>query len=310
MPTLASPMTFLPGSGITSTMNKPLILGIGEILWDNLPGGRVMGGAPANFAYHAAALGACSLPVSCVGNDADGRAILDRVRSMGLDTAHLTVDPHHRTGTVDVTLDPQGVPNFTIHQDVAWDYIRTTDALLSAARQADCVCFGSLAQRCPVSRNSIQAALAQTRPDCLRIFDINLRQNYFSREVVEASLVAASVLKLNDQELPVVGRLLEINAEAEQIIERLLTRYNLRLIALTRGGEGSSLYASGQRNDHRGFKTTIADTVGAGDCFTAAVAIGLLRGDVLSAINEKANRLAAYVCSRPGATPQIPAELL
>ncbi len=287
----------------------PLILALGEILWDLLPDGKQLGGAPGNFAFHAAQLGARSLTISAVGDDALGREILGRLASLHLATEFINVDPYHPTGTVTVSLDSAGHPSYAIHENTAWDFIPTTPGLLEIAAKADCVCFGTLAQRSPTSRQTIHAALARTRPDCLRILDINFRQNYFSREIVEQSLRLASVLKINDQELPVLAGLLGLAGDP---IRALLAGYRLRLIAITRGGSGSALYsADGSLYEHPGHPAQpLVDTIGAGDSFTAGLAVGLLRNMPLKQINDLASRLASFVCTRPGATPALPADLL
>jgi len=187
-------------------------LGIGEVLWDMLPAGRQLGGAPANFAYHAHAFGADALVVSRVGNDALGREILDRLRGLGLPKDGVSVDPTAATGTVSVTLSAGGQPDFTIHEDVAWDRLSVEPHALAMARTADVVCFGSLAQRSMASRQSIRELVAATPAGALRVFDINLRQQFYSLEVVEASLRLANVLKINDAELPVVAGMLNLTA--------------------------------------------------------------------------------------------------
>jgi len=290
---------------------KPVAVGLGEVLWDMLPGEKQFGGAPANFAYHAKALGADGYVVSCVGDDPLGREILDRLDRLELNRGCVAVDGEHPTGTVSVKLDAGGKPTYTIHEGVAWDCMAAMPGLVELAGRADAVCFGSLAQRSAVSRVTIRRFLAATAADCLRIFDINLRQHYYDAETVEASLQAASVLKLNDEELPVVAELLSLGStqNEEQALNVLLERYELRLIALTKGPAGSVLLAPGQSYMHGGFATAVADTVGAGDAFTAALAMGLIDGTDLEGVNERANRIAAYVCSRPGATPDMPDEL-
>jgi fructokinase len=297
-------------------VSPPLIVGIGEILWDLLPAGRQLGGAPANFAYHANALGAHGAVVSRVGDDDLGREILQRLDALGVDRTHVSTDPDYPTGTVDVRLDPAGVPTYVIHEPVAWDFLPNDAPLQGLASRAAAVCFGSLAQRSPASRQSIRQFLRATPPTCLRVFDINLRQQYYSREVLEDSLRACDVLKLNDAELPVVSRVLHVPGEAFQgpavsVARALLDRYLLRLVAVTRGPNGSLLLVrGGQTSDHPGSPVTnLADTVGAGDAFTAALVMGLLAHRDLDAINAAANRLAAYVCTQPGATPPIPAAL-
>lgn len=292
------------------TTSRPIAVGLGEVLWDLLPAGKQLGGAPANFAYHAQQLGAQSSVVSAVGADALGDEIAARVAALGLDVSQIARDRDHPTGTVSVKLDAAGVPEYVIHTGVAWDFIPHTAALDALAGRTDVVCFGSLAQRSPTSRQTIRAFLAATRRDhCLRVFDINLRQNYFDADIVHRSLELANVLKLNDQELPVIAKLLTLGGEEGDVVAELIKRYPLRLVALTRGDKGSSLFSRDAASHHRGYPTKLVDTVGAGDSFTAAVAIGLLRGLPLDKINDAANRLAAYVCSQHGAMPPMPREL-
>ena len=288
----------------------PLAVGIGEVLWDLLPTGKQLGGAPANFAYHAQQLGARSSVISAVGKDALGLELLERLRARGLDTSCIAVDEAHPTGTVGVTVDADGVPTYEIHQNVAWDFIPVTPAAEDVAARARIVCYGSLAQRSPVSRETIRRLFF--RPGgMLRIFDINLRQHYHTRGVIAESLSWADVLKLNDQELPVLGGMFDQPPDPPTVAKKLFNELKmLRVIAVTRGSKGSSLYSREKVSHHDGFLTKIVDTVGAGDAFTAALAMGLLRGDDLDRINADANRLASYVCSQPGAMPPIPADLL
>lgn len=295
---------------------RPVVVGLGEVLWDILPAGKQLGGAPANFAYHARAQGATGVVVSRVGDDALGREILARLDALGLDLRHVSVDARHPTGTVNVRLDAGGVPQYVIHESAAWDYLATGGALRELAGATDAVCFGTLAQRSAVSRGAVRDFLRATGPDCLRVFDINLRQSYYDRTVVHESLLLSDVLKLNEDEVHVLADRLELVGarevgDVDGVVAALLDRYPLRLVALTRGGAGSLLCArDGRRSDHQGFPVAnVADTVGAGDAFTAAMVMGLLRGDDLDRINAHANRLAAYVCSQHGATPAIPEEL-
>ncbi len=286
------------------------VVGLGEILWDLLPDGRKLGGAPTNFAYHAQMLGARGVVVSRVGRDSLGDQIVTALQQLGLDAGYVAVDDFHATGTVNVTVDDNGMPDYVITEDVAWDYLVGGEHVLALAAQTDAVCFGSLAQRSPVSRHAICTFLQATPAYCLRIFDINLRQQFFDRETVETALELATVLKLNDEELPAVARLLGLPQTAQTpLLAELARRYGLTLIALTRGSLGSLLYTPDRCSSHGGYPTAVADSVGAGDAFTAALAVGLLRGQDLARINEHASRLASYVCSQHGATPSIPKEL-
>ena len=287
------------------------IVGLGEILWDMLPAGKQLGGAPANFAYHAQALGAEGVVVSCIGDDDLGREILSQLDGLGLDCQYIAVDKANRTGTVTVKLDANGVPDFTIHENVAWDFIPLSAPLLELAARADAVCFGSLCQRSDVSRDTVRRFLEKTKPDCLRIFDINIRQSYYSKDIIGAMLDTSNVLKLNDDELPLVGELLDIKGSESEILAELAARYGLRLIVLTKGADGSRLYGPDGDSESKGVPPEkIADTVGAGDAFTAAVAVGLLNGNGLEQINAHANRVASFVCSQHGATPKLPDDLV
>lgn len=300
----------MPDGDALSHRTKPIVVGIGELLWDLFPAGRALGGAPANFAYHAQALGAAALIVSRIGMDTFGDEALAQLKGLGLSTAHITRDPSYPTGTVSVSLDASGKPSYTIHENVAWDHLPTTPEILALARRADAVCFGTLAQRSEVSRSTIRSFLKATAPGALRIFDVNLRQAFYDREIIESSLGLASVLKLNDDELPVLADLLAIPGDPLTAMEELARRYRLRALALTKGARGSLLYDGDRFFAHHGYAVEVADTVGAGDAFAAALAIGLLEGRDFDAINESANRLAAFVCSQRGAMPPIPAEFL
>jgi fructokinase len=288
---------------------RPLIIGLGEVLWDLLPAGKQLGGAPANFAYHAHALGAEALMVSRVGNDALGREILDRLSGLGLRTGGITTDSSAPTGTVSVALDTEGQPTFTIHENVAWDFIEAGDAVLREAARADAICFGTLAQRHPVAHVAIRAVLDAAPPAALRIFDINLRQHFWSRELIVESLQSVDVLKLNDDELPTLVRLLGLAGDESSLLKQLTARFDLRAVALTKGAKGSSLLAHGELVNCPGSKISVADTVGAGDSYTAALALGLLAGHEPERIIEFAHLVADYVCTQAGATPPMPAHL-
>lgn len=291
-----------------SDARRPLIVGLGEVLWDLLPAGKQLGGAPAHFAYHAAALGARGAVVSRVGDDALGREVLARLDALVLDRSAVSLDADHPTGTVDVRLDAEGVPEYVIHENVAWDFLQASGPAQALCASADAVCYGTLASRSPVSGGSILELLRDTRADCLRVFDVNLRQSYYDEAVLRRLLDLSSVVKLNDAELPVIADLLGL--DGPDPAGRLFEQYRLRAVALTRGGSGSRLYTPTGVSDHPGGGAiTIADTVGAGDSFTAAIVLGLLDGHDPDRVNAFANRLAAHVCSMPGATPPISPEL-
>ncbi len=292
-----------------ASTRKPVVIGVGEVLWDLLPAGRQLGGAPANFAYHAHMLGAEALVVSRVGADALGREILDRLRRLGLRTDGITTDGCAPTGTVSVALDAQGQPTFTIHENVAWDFIEAGEDILREAARADAICLGTLAQRNVVARRAIRRVLEAAPPSALRLFDINLRQHFWSRELILESLQLADVLKLNDEELPILAGLLGLDGEEGSLLKQLATRFDLKAVALTKGAKGSALLAGGKVVERAGSRITVADTVGAGDSYAAALALGLLAGHEPERIIEFAHRLADYVCTQPGATPLIPADL-
>ena len=271
-----------------------------------LPSGRQCGGAPANFAYHAQCLGANACVVSAVGHDALGRDMLSHLDGLKLDRRYIATDAEHPTGTVDVQLDEHGKPSYVIHMPVAWDFIPTTQDLLALAARSDAICFGSLAQRSAVSRTTIQAVLAAARPQCLKVFDINLRQHYYSEEILRAGFTAADVLKLNDEELPVVAGLFSLQGDEQALLRLLQKEFNFRLVVLTKGAHGSVLMGDRECSVHPGIPAKVIDTVGAGDAFTAAVAVGLLQGRNLDAINDHANRVASFVCGHQGATSCVP----
>jgi len=281
------------------------VVGIGELLWDMFPEGKKLGGAPANFAYHCKAFGLESFPVSCLGDDDLGRKILPVLESHDVDVSFVATDAEHPTGTVSVELDEDGKPEYIIHENVAWDHIPLTDELITLAGKTDAVCFGSLAQRSETSRQTIQKFLQATKPDCIKIYDINLRQHYYSGELIEKMLELSTVLKLNDEELPVVAEVMGISGDEKSLIEQIASRYSLDLVALTKGGNGSCLYHDGSFSEHDGYKAEIVDTVGAGDSFTAVLAAGLLLNYDLDKMNDLANKTAAYVCSQSGAMPKM-----
>ncbi|MGA8432694.1 MAG: carbohydrate kinase [Candidatus Sulfotelmatobacter sp.] len=288
---------------------KHTIVGLGEILWDLFPAGPQLGGAPANFAYITSLLGSRGIAASRLGQDDLGREAMARLKELGVETTFLQEDPQHPTGTVRVEVDPNGQPCFEISQSVAWDFLEWTPQWRELAVQADGVCFGSLAQRSRQSRATVRDFLRATRPECLRVFDVNLRQNFFEVSVLHESMKMASIVKLNHEELPKIMRLLEKDEkfrehESEESSARhLLSLYQLRLVCVTRGNEGSLLVTSTDRSVHAGFRVKIADTVGAGDAFTAALVCEYLRGASLAQMSEAANRVGAWVASQSGATP-------
>jgi len=291
-------------------MARPVVAGLGEALWDVLPDGDHFGGAPANVALHAAALGAEAWLISAVGRDERGAAALVLLDSAGVQRGAIAELPDHPTGVVRVSLDAAGHPVYDIASQSAWDYMPWSRAVQQVAERANAIAFGSLAQRSPVSRATIRRALAATRDTVWRLFDVNLRQPYDDAGVVTASLELANAVKLNDEELPVVAGMCGLGTapQADQL-KALCDRFELRLAALTRGAGGAMLVTPDDVSEVAAPRTTVADTVGAGDAFTATLLVGILAGRALNEVNERANAVAAYVCSQPGATPPIPAEL-
>jgi fructokinase len=280
------------------------------VLWDLLPSGKQLGGAPANFAYHAHALGADALVVSCVGSDALGSEMLARLRQHGLRTDGIAIHSSAPTGTVGVSLAADGTPSYTIYEHVAWDLMTPSQETLEAASRANAVCFGTLAQRSAVTREAIRAILSATPPGALRIFDINLRHHFWSRKVIETSLLQSNVLKLNADELAVVTDLFELSGDEQSRLHELAERFELKAVALTKGAEGSSLLVGNELAEHPGSHLAVVDTVGAGDSYTAALALGLLSGHEPARILQTAHRVADFVCTQSGAMPIMPDDLL
>ena len=287
----------------------PKILALGEVLWDLLPDGKQLGGAPANFTYQCRSLGASAALVTRVGDDESGREVLDRFEVLGLPTETVQVDPSWPTGTVDVAIAADGQPRFTIRENVAWDRIAVDEIAQNAARGAHAVCFGSLAQRSVPARSAIRSLVLETRPSALRIFDVNLRPPFIDRDVIAESLILANALKLNDQELPELAAMFGLPQGVRESILELADRFGLKLVALTRGAGGSLLCSAGEWSEDPGRAVTVMDTIGAGDAFTATLVVGRLLGRSLTEINRHANEVAAFVCSRPGGTPMLPEAL-
>ncbi len=281
------------------------VIGIGEALWDMLPEGKKLGGAPANFAYHACQFGLEGMAVSAIGQDSLGEEIVE-----ALEAHHL---PYHLdrveypTGTVQVTLDQQGVPQYEIKTDVAWDNIPYTKELAALAADCKAVCFGSLAQRNAVSRESIGLFLQAVPEDCLKVFDINLRQDFYNREVLEESFRRCDILKINDEELVVISRMFELpGLSLEEKCRSLIKTYNLQMLILTCGVNGSYVFYEGGMSFLDTPKVTVADTVGAGDSFTGAFVGSLLNGKTVPEAHETAVKVSAYVCTQSGAMPEVP----
>jgi fructokinase len=285
-------------------MKKRTIVGIGELLWDLLPAGASLGGAPANFAYITGLLGDQAIVASRVGRDSLGRQALERMRVLGLDINYVQIDSERPTGTVGVAIDAKGQPTFEIAGPVAWDFLQWTPDWCRLAGEAHAVCFGSLAQRSAQSHTTIRSFVNGAPAEAIKVFDVNLRQSYFSQEILAASMKLADIVKVNDEELPRIMTLNGLPHKSERLsAETLLEEFELKLICITRGARGSLLVQRDSFDEHPGFRVKVADTVGSGDAFTAALLHEYLRGSSLRAMNEMANRVGAWVASRPGGTP-------
>jgi fructokinase len=313
-----------------------LILGIGELLWDVLPNSMRLGGAPANFAVMAGRLGNRAAILSRIGRDDLGRQAIDRLKPMPVETSFLQVDPMHETGRVTVRFEGDSKdrdPHYTIHEPAAWDFLELSDEWIQNVERADAICFGSLAQRHPQSRKTIQTLVAEASASCIRIFDVNLRAPFYSAEVMQESLELASVVKMNEAEVPLVLSLLNVDllnldppgmntdfdagapdASSQagtdlmrMVAEQLLSVFpGLQMVAITRGARGSLLVTRDEWDEHPGFPIKVADGIGAGDAFTAAITHYMLRGADLATLNEAGNRWGGWLASQSGAMPALP----
>ena len=300
------------------------VIGIGEALFDCLPEGRKLGGAPANFAYHVSQFGLNGCAISAIGDDELGEEIVDTFEKVqaALPTFSFQLSTVEQpTGTVKVTLDEKGIPQYEICLGVAWDNIPLTNAMLDIARNTKAVCFGSLAQRSETSRETIQAFLDATPADALKVFDINLRQSWYTAEVIAESLSRANVLKINDEELDVVATMLlgeptvpgkliaEDPEKTRRICRELIAKYGLDMLILTCGAIGSYVFTESRESYVATPKVQVADTVGAGDSFTATFVAQLLLGKSIREAHEKAVAVSAFVCTQHGAMPVLPEDL-
>ena len=301
------------------TGRPKVVVGLGELLWDVLPEGKQLGGAPANFSVMSARLGNRAVIASRLGEDALGREARSYLAGLPADLGSIQKDGKQPTGSVTVTLK-EGQAEYVIHEPVAWDFLEFTPEWKALAAEADAVCFGTLAQREPVSRKTIHSFLAATRRDCVRVFDVNLRKPFFTRVVIEDSLSKATILKLNDAEMPQVLSLLRLEGgvggglvapDASALrkgARALLEEFPLQLVCVTMGGSGSLLVTREGFDEHRGISIDIADTIGAGDAFTAALTSYYLQGAPLKVLNEAGNRWGSWVASQVGGMPTLSEE--
>jgi fructokinase len=283
---------------------KKKVVGLGEVLWDIFPQRTCLGGAPANFAYITTLMGDQGIVASCVGEDSRGIEALRRLEELGLDIDHVETDREHPTGTVEVKLDGDGQAQFEFAHSVAWDFLQWTLDWQRLAKTAHAVCFGSLAQRSEQSRATIRNFLQATAPGTLKVFDVNLRQSYYSEEILSESMRLANIVKLNNDELPKIMRLYKIPHKDDlSSAQRLIRDFDLKIVCITRGEQGSLLVRGNDASEHRGFKVRVADTVGSGDAFTAGLVHEYLHGASLDLMNEVANLVGAWVASEVGAMP-------
>ena len=278
---------------------KNTVVGLGEILWDVFPERKALGGAPANFAYHVSQFGFNGYAVSAIGNDLLGKEILKSLEEKELN--YLIEQTDFPTGTVKVQLGGRGIPSYEITENVAWDNIPFTTRLENLAKNTTTVCFGSLAQRNEVSRATIHKFLDLMPADSLKVFDINLRLKYFSKDIITTSLNKASALKINDEEIVKIAEIFELQGTDEELCQQLLDKYKLKFLILTKGTRGSYVLTPYEKSFLATPKVTIADTVGAGDSFTAAFVASYLNGRSIAQSHQLAVEVSAYVCQQHGA---------
>jgi fructokinase len=284
----------------------PIVVGLGEVLWDCFADSRRPGGAPANVAFHACQLGCRGIVCSRVGRDCLGDELVEFLQSQGLQTDWVQRDTEHPTGTVTVDVSRPEHPRFVIHENVAWDYLEFDAGLRELAGQAAAICFGTLAQRCEASRKTIQRAIAAANPDCLVVYDVNLRQHWHQRDWVERSLAVSQIVKLNAEEVIELDRVLGFESSDEEHFARaVLEKYGTQMICITRGERGCLLVGRSETAEDAGVPVQVADAVGAGDAFTAALIFGHLRGWPLRPLASFANAVGALVASQPGAMPVL-----
>jgi len=288
---------------------KRYIVGLGEALWDVLPEGKKLGGAPANFAYHAGQFGLDTIAISALGEDALAEETIEALKEHNLN--YLMPRVPYPTGTVQVTLAEGGIPTYEIKEGVAWDNIPYTNEMADIAKSARAVCFGSLAQRNSVSRENIRKFLADTPADCLKICDINLRQQFYSKEVLEDSFKLCNILKINDEELVVVNRMFGYEGlDMRQTCEKMVQDYGLKMLVLTCGTNGSYVFTDdGLTSFQDTPKVEVADTVGAGDSFTGSFCACIINGKPVQEAHKTAVAVSAFVCTQNGAMPVVPENL-
>lgn len=286
---------------------KPIVVGMGELLWDVLPNAKKAGGAPVNFAYHASQSGMEAYALSAIGNDVLGDELMQELEKNRINGDYISrVD--YPTGTVQVELK-EGIPSYTIIEGVAWDYIPSTQAEVDLMKQASAVCFGTLAQRAPKSHETLRSLLSYVPEDSLRFFDINIRQHFYSKELIEESLRIANVFKVNDEELVLLRPMFHLEGTDDEVCHWFMDHFNLRYLILTAGAEYSTIYSRTESSTLPTPKVEVADTVGAGDSFSGSFVAAILAGKTLCEAHQRAVKVAAFVCTQHGAWPQYPKDL-
>ncbi|ACC97924.1 Extracellular sugar kinase family [Elusimicrobium minutum Pei191] len=288
-----------------------IILSVGEVLLDVFPGGAKMGGAPANFAWYCSQYGSEAYIVSAVGNDTNGKRILRELKENGVSTKFVQICKSRPTGIVNVTLDKNSVPRYDIVKNVAWDNIEFTPELKKLAKKADVICFGSLAQRSAKSRKTIESILKNAKKNAVKIFDINIRQNYYSKMIIKSSLKQSTVLKISSEELPAAAKLFGFKGTVFEVCKSFLKKFKLDIVVLTKSEEGSSIITKNNEYPHKAVKVKkLADTVGAGDSFSATFAHGFLKGVDFENLGAASNKVAAYITTKKGAMVRLPKTLI
>ena len=285
---------------MNTTENKPVIVGIGELLWDLLPDGKQVGGAPVNFVYHAAQCGGEGIAISAVGNDSLGKELESQLNLNGINHSLDYID--YPTGTVSVSLN-EGIPSYSIIEDVAWDHISISPETLYHIKRADVICFGTLALRSDKSKNTILALLSEAKSDSLLLFDINIRQHYYSKSLIDLLMTKANILKINDEELVLLQDLFELPGNEDEACMQLIHDYQLKYLILTAGSRYSSIYTKDEKSVIDTPLIKVKDTVGAGDAFSGSFICSILMGKTLKEAHQNAVNIAAFVCSKEGAWP-------
>ena len=286
---------------------KPIVVGMGELLWDVLPDVKKAGGAPVNFAYHASQSGAEAYALSAIGNDDLGEELIQELTKNRINSDYIS-RVNYPTGTVQVELK-EGIPSYTIIEGVAWDYIPFSQAATDLIKRANAVCFGTLAQRASESRTTLQTLLSYVPADSLRFFDINIRQHFYSKELIEESLRIANVFKVNDEELVLLRPMFQLEGTDEEVCHWFMDQFDLRYLILTAGSEYSTIYARTESSTLPTPKVKVADTVGAGDSFSGSFVAAILAGKSLREAHQHAVKVAAFVCTQHGAWPTYPKDL-